>query len=216
MTWRWFRAEWASTSAVRQTWLRGWLLCAVVLFGCERRTPSGPLPSMSPLEAWQRPVETGLRATWLGHSTVLVEIDGRRVLTDPVWGPRTSPVTWAGPRRWYDPPLKLDELPKLDAVVISHDHYDHLDYPTIKAMKDWDTTFVVPLGVGAHLEAWGVPSARIVELDWWERTQVAGLDIVCTPWHSFPFFASRMRRERAWASTARPTSTIPTGLVLMA
>ena len=117
---------------------------------------------------------------------MLLEIDGLRVLTDPVWGPRTSPVSWAGPKRWYDPPLKLAELPKLDAVVISHDHYDHLDYPTITAMKDWDTTFIVPLGVAAHLGHWGVPEARIVELDWWDRTRVGrsgagGLEIVCTP-----------------------------------
>ena len=127
------------------------------------------------------PPPTGLRVTWLGHSTTLVEIDGHRVLTDPIWSERASPLTWIGPRRWYAPPIALQELLPIDAVVISHDHYDHLDYPTLAAMKDWDTTFVVPLGVGAHLASWGVPEARIVELDWWEKTQVRGLEVVATP-----------------------------------
>lgn len=130
---------------------------------------------------WEIPPATGLRVTWFGHSSALIEVDGARVLTDPIWSDRASPLTWAGPTRWYAPPVALDALPKIDAVVISHDHYDHLDHRTVVAMKDWDTTFIVPLGVGAHLESWGVPPARIVELDWWERTQVRGLDIVCTP-----------------------------------
>jgi L-ascorbate metabolism protein UlaG (beta-lactamase superfamily) len=125
--------------------------------------------------------ETGLRITWLGHSTLVVEIDGHTLLTDPIWGERTSPLSWLGPQRWYAPPIALAELPQLDAVLISHDHYDHLDYPTIVAMKDWDTVFIAPLGVGAHLEYWGVPADRIIELDWWDRTEVNGLEIVCTP-----------------------------------
>ena len=91
------------------------------------------------------------------------------------------PGPGSGPKRWYPPPLALDELPDLDAVVISHDHYDHLDYPTIRAMRSWDTVFVVPLGVAAHLEYWGVPLERIVELDWWERHEVGDLEIVCAP-----------------------------------
>ncbi|MET0402787.1 MAG: MBL fold metallo-hydrolase [Cystobacter sp.] len=124
---------------------------------------------------------TGLRMTWLGHSTVLMELDGHRVLMDPVWSERVSPLDWVGPRRWYVPPIPLAELPPVDAVLISHDHYDHLDQPTLAAMKDWDTTFVVPLGVGEHLVYWGVPEARIVELDWWETARVKGLEIVATP-----------------------------------
>jgi L-ascorbate metabolism protein UlaG (beta-lactamase superfamily) len=124
---------------------------------------------------------TWLRVTWFGHSSFLVEIEGCRLLVDPVWSPRISPIGFIGPKRWYDPLIPLGELPPPDAVVISHDHYDHLDYATIRAMKDWDTTFVVPLGVGSHLEYWGVPAERIVELDWWERTHVRGVEIVATP-----------------------------------
>lgn len=132
-------------------------------------------------ERFETPPPTGLRVTWLGHSTVLLEIDGHRVLMDPVWSDRASPLSWIGPRRWYAPPIPLNELPPIDAVAISHDHYDHLDYATLAAMKDWNTTFLVPLGVGAHLASWGVPEARIVELDWWERAKVGSLEVVCTP-----------------------------------
>jgi L-ascorbate metabolism protein UlaG (beta-lactamase superfamily) len=149
--------------------------------------PSVALP-VEPIDParFDLPPPTGLRVTWLGHSTLLIEIDGLRVLTDPVWGERTSPLGWLGPARWYPPPIALDDLPTIDAVIISHDHYDHLDWPTIDAMKRWDTTFVVPLGVAAHLEYWGVPLDRIVELDWWERTRIVALargeiELVVTP-----------------------------------
>jgi len=146
------------------------------------RTPSGPVPT-EPVDSsrFEEPPATGLRVTWLGHSTLLVELDGRRVLVDPVWGERASPFSWVGPRRFYPPLLPLEQVPAVDAVVISHDHFDHLDLPTIQAIKGWKTTFVVPLGVGAHLERWGVPAAQIVELDWWERTRLGDLEIVATP-----------------------------------
>ncbi|QRN99945.1 MBL fold metallo-hydrolase [Archangium violaceum] len=144
--------------------------------------PTEPPPTVAgDRSRFATPPATGLRVTWLGHSTALIEIDGHRVLMDPVWSERASPLTWVGPKRWYSPPIALGELPPVDAVIISHDHYDHLDHPTVLAMKDWDTTFVVPLGVGAHLASWGIPEARIVELDWWEKTRVRGLDIVATP-----------------------------------
>jgi L-ascorbate metabolism protein UlaG (beta-lactamase superfamily) len=84
---------------------------------------------MDPLHGWTRPPASGLRATWLGHSTVLIEIDGLRVLTDPVWGPRASPSRLAGPKRFQPVPVPLRAMPPLDLVLVSHDHYDHLDYP---------------------------------------------------------------------------------------
>ncbi|MEP6780721.1 MAG: MBL fold metallo-hydrolase, partial [Gemmatimonadaceae bacterium] len=124
---------------------------------------------------------TGLRVTWMGHSTTLVEIDGHRVLTDPVWSERPTPVSPFGPQRYYEPLIAIRDLPALDAVVISHDHYDHLDYKTIVALIATKAKFVVPLGVGAHLEYWGVPLDRIVELDWWEQTHIGDMTITLTP-----------------------------------
>src|SRR4029453_1737512 len=102
-----------------------------VLCGGDRQMPRRPLPSVSPLDAWSRPPGTGLRATWLGHSTVLIEIDGCRVLTDPVWGAPASPSRGIGPGGFQAVPIALRSLPAIDIGVISHDHYDHLDYETI-------------------------------------------------------------------------------------
>jgi L-ascorbate metabolism protein UlaG (beta-lactamase superfamily) len=155
-----------------------WGMAALVFSGSAYRTPEMEIPVMTPRFAVP-PSE--LRVTWLGHSTLLVELDGHTILTDPVWGERSGPVDWAGPARWYPPPIALEDLPRIDAVLISHDHYDHLDHPTIVALKDHETRFIVPLGVGAHLAYWGVPEARIVELDWWDRTSVGALEVVCTP-----------------------------------
>lgn len=127
------------------------------------------------------PPATGLRVTWMGHSSILVEVDGRRVLFDPIFLGRAFPFDWVGPGRWYDPPVPLDGMPDVDAVVISHDHYDHLSYPTIDAIKHWDTRFITPLGVGAHLAYWGVPEDRITELDWWDEVALGDVKLVATP-----------------------------------
>lgn len=126
--------------------------------------------------------ESGLRVTWMGHSTSLIEIDSARVLTDPVWSERPSPFSWIGPKRYFPPLIAIKDLPKIDAIVISHDHYDHLDYPTVVQLTAaTNAKFIVPLGIGANLEYWGVPPDRIVELDWWEQTTVGTLTITLTP-----------------------------------
>jgi L-ascorbate metabolism protein UlaG (beta-lactamase superfamily) len=172
-------------------------------FFCEdgRRVPKGPLPAMSPLEAWRRKPQSGLRATWLGHSTVLVEIDGVRVLTDPVWGPRASPLALAGPKRFQPMPVTLREMPPVDVVIVSHDHYDHLDYPTIRALARTDVPFVTSLGVGAHLEAWGVRPERITELDWWESCEVAGgVRLTAAPSQHFSGRTFGSRNATLWSS----------------
>jgi L-ascorbate metabolism protein UlaG (beta-lactamase superfamily) len=163
-------------------WNDWWGALAGAFHASAYGSPAQPL-RVEPIDArrFDRAPRSGLRVTWFGHSALLLEIDGRRVLTDPVWSERASPLTWLGPRRWYAPPIALADLPPLDAVIISHDHYDHLDYRTIAALEERDTTFVVPLGVGAHLAYWGVPEAHIVELDWWQHTTVRGLEIVSTP-----------------------------------
>ena len=141
--------------------LREWL------FGEEMRAPLCPLPVVTDTAArLAAPPASGLRVTWLGHSTTLVEIDGATVLTDPMWGERASPSRWIGPKRFAPPPLALAALPHLDAVVVSHEHYDHLDEMTVRALAARGVPFHVPLGIGAHLAAWGVPAAQIVEHDW--------------------------------------------------
>jgi L-ascorbate metabolism protein UlaG (beta-lactamase superfamily) len=171
-------------------------------FGGQTRVPPRPLPSLDPRERWMKPVETGLRATWLGHSTVLLEIDGYRVLTDPVWGERVSPVSFAGPKRFQPVPVAVAALPPLDVVVISHDHYDHLDYPTILALAKTNVPFVTALGIGAHLEAWGVPAARITELDWWEswRLPAGDLTVTAAPSQHFSGRSATTRNATLWSS----------------
>ena len=145
-------------------------------------SPAAPVPVvMNGGKELRSPAASGLRVTWFGHSSVLVEIDGVTMLTDPLWSERSSPLSWVGPKRWYPSPLGLRELPTIDVVLISHDHYDHLDRSTITAMTNWDTTFVAPLGVGGYLERWDIPTARIVELDWWQSARVGSLEIIATP-----------------------------------
>jgi L-ascorbate metabolism protein UlaG (beta-lactamase superfamily) len=173
---------------------------AEYLCGGQRRTPPGPLPSMDPRAGWSAPVETGLRATWLGHSTVLVEIGGLRVLTDPVWGERASPVGFAGPRRFQPVPIAIAALPPVDAVIISHDHYDHLDHPTIVALAELEVPFYTSLGVGAHLEGWGVPAERITELDWWESARLGGVTITAAPSQHFSGRGLGARNPTLWSS----------------
>lgn len=170
--------------------------------GGQRRTPVAPLPSESPIERWTRPADSGLRATWLGHSTVLVEIDGCRVLTDPVWSDRASPVGFAGPKRFQPVPVPIQGLPPLDAVIVSHDHYDHLDRASILALLPSGVPFITSLGVGAHLESWGVPAARITELDWWESVEVGALTLTAAPSQHFSGRGPRDRNRTLWSSFA--------------
>ncbi|WP_371668023.1 MBL fold metallo-hydrolase [Streptomyces sp. NBC_00289] len=166
-----------------------------------RRAPSGTIPlHTTTLADIARPPATGLRLTWTGHSSVLAEIDGQRVLFDPVWGERCSPFPFAGPKRLHPVPLALTALGPVDVVVISHDHYDHLDLPTIKALAGTDTVFAVPLGVGAHLERWGVSPDRLRELDWHETTKVGGLTLTATPARHFCGRGLRNTQHTLWAS----------------
>lgn len=147
--------------------------------------PDAPLATVTREAADFSAPRQRLRVTWLGHSTLLVELDSARILIDPVWGERVSPSRWIGTRRFAPPPLALDALPPLDAVLISHDHYDHLDTPTVRALAGRVPRWIVPLGVGAHLEAWGVAPEAITELDWWETAEASGVTLVSTPARHF-------------------------------
>ncbi|MFE2598682.1 MBL fold metallo-hydrolase [Streptomyces sp. NPDC059396] len=168
-----------------------------------RRAPNGTVPVHSTtLADLAKPPSSGLRLTWMGHSSVLAEIDGRRVLFDPVWGERCSPFAFVGPKRLHPVPVPLASLAPLDVVVISHDHYDHLDLPTIRALASTDTVFAVPLGVGAHLERWGVPADRLRELDWNESAEVAGIRLTATPARHFCGRGLRNQQHTLWASWA--------------
>ncbi|MEH1031097.1 MBL fold metallo-hydrolase [Micromonospora profundi] len=154
-----------------------------LIFGKQKRRPTSPVPLLRP-SAPQATDE--LAIIWYGHATALIEIEGRRVLLDPMWSDRCSPSGLVGPRRLHEPPVRLDELPPLDAILISHDHYDHLDMATVQALTAGQSApFLVPLGVGAHLDRWGVPAERIIELDWAESHRVAGLEITATPAQHF-------------------------------
>ncbi|MET7994170.1 MBL fold metallo-hydrolase [Amycolatopsis sp. NPDC005232] len=156
-----------------------------LLFGDDRdrRKPTGEIPLVADAAADSA---EGLFLTWYGHASTLVEIDGARVLCDPVWSDRVSPAAFAGPRRLHATPVPLDAVGRVDAIVISHDHYDHLDLATVRALLEaHDAPFLVPLGVGAHLERWHVPASRIVELDWHEEAEVAGIRFVATPAQHF-------------------------------
>ncbi len=190
-----------SLAANGSTWqmLRRWLS------GKEQRVPPRAVPLVVRTRAdFDQPPASGLRATWLGHSSVLVEIDGARILIDPVWARRASPSRLVGPTRFFAPPLALGDLPPLDAVMASHDHYDHLDRDVIVALAKNPAQsrprFVVPLGVGAHLERWGVSAARITELDWQESTTVGPLTLTATPARHFSGRGLFDRNHTLWAS----------------
>lgn len=188
-------------SAGGSTWhtLKRWL------GGDEQRVPLTPIPIIvRTLSDFSCPPKSGLRATWLGHSTVLVEIDGARILLDPVWARRASPSSLIGPTRFFAPPLALKDLPALDVIMASHDHYDHLDRDVIRALAasplQTRARFVVPLGVGAHLEQWGVVPERITELDWNESTTVGPLTLTATPARHFSGRGLFNRDHTLWAS----------------
>ena len=151
--------------------------------GSETSTPNERLSiAATDTELLKAPPAQDLRVTWFGHSSTLVEIDGSRVLIDPVWAPQAGPSGLLGTKAFYPVPAALADLGPVDTVLISHDHWDHLDHSTFRAMAGWSaTTLVVPLGIGAHLERWGIPSDRIRELDWWESTTVGSVELVSTP-----------------------------------
>lgn len=121
----------------------------------------------------------------LGHSTLLMKLNGDFWLTDPVFSLRASPLQWIGPKRFHVPPLSAEQLPPLKGVIISHNHYDHLDKASIRTLIARCEHFYVPLGVGRQLQRWGVSASVITELDWWQSVQVGDTQLVATPARHF-------------------------------
>ncbi len=166
------------------------------------RQPLGPFPTDPRIYA-ESP-QSGLRVTWFGHSSSLVEIDGLRVLIDPVWDERAAPTRWAGPKRFFPPTLALEHLPAIDAVLISHDHYDHLGADTVRRLAQIDTVrparWITPLGVGSILTRLGVDPHRCIELDWTEDVKVGALTITALPARHFSGRSLFNRFQTLWAS----------------
>lgn len=171
------------------------------ILGKQERVPRRALgPFRSDAVALSEPVPAeALRVTWFGHSSTLLEIDGKRFLTDPVWRLRASPVA-LGPKRFFAPPLLLSDLPALDGVILSHDHYDHLDKDAIRELAKTGVPFFCPLGVGGHLRRWGVASSQVHELDWWQEIAVGQEHtLVATPARHFSG-RGLIRDTTLWAS----------------
>jgi L-ascorbate metabolism protein UlaG (beta-lactamase superfamily) len=179
----------------------------------EERTPKGPLgPYRTDSGVYERPPASGLRVTWFGHSSLLVEIDGMRVLIDPVWEQRAAPVQWFGPKRFFAPTLRLEQLPRIDVVLVSHDHYDHLGIDTLrdlaKAAAAANAQWITSAGVGTILRKCGVQEVR--ELDWTESLQVGELTLTALPARHFSGRSLFNRFETLWSSfvLAGPKHTV--------
>jgi L-ascorbate metabolism protein UlaG (beta-lactamase superfamily) len=166
------------------------------------REPKKPLgPFITDERVYQVLPASGLRITWMGHSSLLIEIDGKRILTDPVWGARASFSSFIGPKRFFRPPLPLHQLPQLDAIILSHDHYDHLDYHTIKKLINTNTHIYCSIGVGPIIRKWGVSKARVTELDWTDSVRIGkDFSITALPARHFSGRGIVNRNQTLWSS----------------
>lgn len=170
-------------------------------FEGKNRTPDWIIPVMPVKQATLvHNNDSTTFATWFGHSAVLLEMDGKRIFLDPMLGNAAAPVSFLTNRFNEKLPISIENLPPLDVVVISHDHYDHLDYPSISKLKDKVKQFYVPLGIGAHLESWGIDPSKIKELDWWEKAEFEGITFTATPARHFSGRGLSDRNSTLWAS----------------
>ena len=170
--------------------------------------PHGSFPVAEPAVVYPRGDADALSATWVGHSTVLLQLGNLNVITDPVFSPRAFPVQWAGPRRVMDPGLPLDALPPLDLILLSHNHYDHLDRPAVKRLVRLhpDAAWVGPLGLARYVRPWGVRS--LIELDWWQETSIKGVRVTGTPARHFSARGVRDRNRSLWCGFALESAGI--------
>ena len=133
----------------------------------------------------ERPPVDELTVTWFGHSSLMIQMHGMNILLDPVFSEMISPVSFAGSRRFSHPPVGVADLPEIDLLLLTHDHYDHLDYKVIKEIDGKVKQYLVPLGVENHLERWGVATEKITNMAWWEEIDIEGLTVGCTPAQHF-------------------------------
>jgi L-ascorbate metabolism protein UlaG (beta-lactamase superfamily) len=171
----------------------------------EEKSPRRPLgPFRTDVGLYAAAPQSGLRVTWMGHSSMLVEIDGVKVLVDPVWDERASPSQWAGPKRFFAAPVRLEDLPVVDVMLVSHDHYDHLGEETIRRLAELESMrgarWVTSLGVGEMLRQFGVKAEQIAELDWTQSVTVNGLEITAAPSRHFSGRGMFNRFETLWSS----------------
>lgn len=139
--------------------------------------------------------------TWFGHSAFLLELDGKKILLDPMFGESPAPHPMLGPKRYSNElPIEIEKIPFIDFVLYSHDHYDHLDYESVLALKEKVGKFYVPLGLGNHLESWGVEKDKIHEFAWWDALHVKGIDLICTPARHFSGRGLFDRESTLWCS----------------
>lgn len=169
--------------------------------GGERRQPAEPLPMIyrdaDELHGYQGPA----RLMWYGHSAFLLQMEGKTILLDPMFGQVPAPHPWLGSNRFNsEMPISIENLPSIDAIMISHDHYDHLDYGSIKDLIGKTKHFYVPLGVGAHFREWGVPTSQITEFNWWDRGEIEGIEIAFTPSRHFSGRGLTDRNSTLWGS----------------
>ena len=164
--------------------------------------PRGSFPTAEPDVVRPHAHPDTARATWLGHSTVLLQVGGLNILTDPMFSERASPLQWIGPRRVMAPPLALVDLPPIDVVLLSHNHYDHLDRAAVKtlARRHREAVWITPLRLGYFLHRWGV--RRVVELDWWQSTEVEGAHVTATPASHFSARGLHDRNRTLWCGYA--------------
>jgi L-ascorbate metabolism protein UlaG (beta-lactamase superfamily) len=176
-------------------------------FGAAERSPQRQLgPFHTDHSVYETSPESGLRITWFGHSSSLIELDGVRILIDPVWDQRAAPMQWTGPKRFFPPPLALENLPPIDAVLISHDHFDHLGAGTVRRLARMDslrqTRWITSLGVGSILSRLGVAPAQTVELNWTDQVKIGQVSITALPARHFSGRSLFNRSQTLWASFA--------------
>ncbi|HEY6093082.1 MAG TPA: MBL fold metallo-hydrolase [Gemmatimonadales bacterium] len=206
-----FRNPWVAEAVPGFGSLLKWML----VHRSTRPRPKDPDPSVfqraRPAFAVPRAAESALTITWVGHSSLLIQLAGLNILTDPMWSERASPVSFAGPRRWVAPGIEFDDLPPLDVVLESHNHYDHLDDQTVRRLtrRFPEAQWVVAMGLASFVRARGGAATRVVELDWWQEHHIGAMRIAATPAQHFSSRGFGDRGDTLWCGYALAASAGP-------